>query len=317
MHGLILMNAFHTTDNVNNSDVPQFAVPVTCRRPRGSTSSATVRQSRVTVFALVPDFAGGAIKGELDVDFFGGQQPSTGGRTFPLLRIRRAMAELTWNRVALLVGQESPPIAAVSPSSHRQHRLPRVRRRRQSLALDPADPAERRLSPSAGGLPHRRRDRGARAHLGRGPGHLPHPARHRRAERTAVPPGKSARTLGHGDRAGELSAGGHYGWIVDAAGERVPSKALAVSIWTPLGARARASRAEGFTGQALAGLGGGGIGQNMVRDGVPVEPGRVGPAQPAAVGCSGRSAAGAGIDDPDDEDLGDASRLRNVAVEGI
>ena len=51
------------------------------------------------------------------MDFFGGQQPSTGGRTFPLLRVRRAVAELTWNRVALLVGQESPPIAAVSPSS--------------------------------------------------------------------------------------------------------------------------------------------------------------------------------------------------------
>src|SRR5688500_8086978 len=27
VHGLVLMNAFHTTDNVNNSDVPQFALP--------------------------------------------------------------------------------------------------------------------------------------------------------------------------------------------------------------------------------------------------------------------------------------------------
>ncbi|MBA3895070.1 MAG: hypothetical protein H0X69_15515 [Gemmatimonadales bacterium] len=117
VHGLILMNAFHTTDNVNNSDVPQFAVPPTPATPEASTSSATVRQSRVTVFALVPEFAGGAMSGELDVDFFGGQQPSTGGRTFPLLRIRRAVADLAWRRVALLIGQESPPIAAVSPSS--------------------------------------------------------------------------------------------------------------------------------------------------------------------------------------------------------
>jgi hypothetical protein len=117
VHGLILMNAFHTTANVNNSDVPQFAVPPTSTNPEASASSATVRQSRVTVFALVPDFAGGAIRSELDVDFFGGQQPSTGGRTFPLLRIRRAVAELAWNRVTLLIGQESPPIAAVSPSS--------------------------------------------------------------------------------------------------------------------------------------------------------------------------------------------------------
>ncbi len=117
LHGLILLNAFHTTDNVNNSDVPQFAVPPSDASPEASTSSATARQSRLTAFALVPEFAGGALESELDVDFFGGQQPSTGGRTFPLLRLRRAVAKLTWNQVALLVGQESPPIAEVSPSS--------------------------------------------------------------------------------------------------------------------------------------------------------------------------------------------------------
>jgi hypothetical protein len=43
LHGLILLNAFHTTDNVNNSDVPQFAVPPSDASPEASTSSATVR----------------------------------------------------------------------------------------------------------------------------------------------------------------------------------------------------------------------------------------------------------------------------------
>ncbi len=120
---------------------------------------------------------------------------------------------------------------------------------------------------------------------------------------------------GEGDRRGEVSAGGHYGWIVDAAGERVPSKALALSVWTPLGARLEL-RGEAFTGQALAGMGGGGIGQNMVRDGVPVRSKggwaqlNLRPTMQWEIG------GGAGIDDPDDEDLGDASRLRNVAVEG-
>src|SRR5688572_24629435 len=40
VHGLVLMNAFHTTDNVNNSDVPQFALPAGLA-PEASTSSAT------------------------------------------------------------------------------------------------------------------------------------------------------------------------------------------------------------------------------------------------------------------------------------
>ena len=63
--------------------------------------------------------------------------------------------------------------------------------------------------------------------------------------------------------------GGHYGWLVDAAGQRVDSRAAVASVWVPLGPRVEI-QAEGFTGQALAGLGGGGIGQSMVRDGVPV-----------------------------------------------
>src|SRR5919112_3164707 len=118
VHGLVLMNGFHTTEKVNNSDVPQFVLPAAPDdNPAASTTSASARQSRLTLIAPVPEFARGALRGELDVDFFGGQQPSSGGRTFPLLRLRRAFAELAWARFAVLVGQESPPIATVNPSS--------------------------------------------------------------------------------------------------------------------------------------------------------------------------------------------------------
>ncbi len=314
VHGLILMNAFHTTDNVNNSDVPQFAVPVAPPGTTVSTSSATVRQSRVTVFALVPEFASGAARGELDVDFFGGQQPSSGGRTFPLLRIRRAVAEVTWNRVALLVGQESPPIAAVSPSSLASIGfpefagagnlwlwIPQIR-----LSADLASNTALRFGAEIAALaPTSGEAQGS---------FLTQPDI---AERSGRPflQGRVRGRWGAGDQAGELSAGGHYGWIVDAAGERVPSKAVAISLWAPIG-RVLELRAEGFAGQALAGLGGGGIGQNMVRDAVPVRTKggwvqlNLRPSQHWELG------GGGGIDDPDDEDLGESSRLRNVAVEG-
>jgi hypothetical protein len=314
VHGLILMNAFHTTDNVNNSDVPQFAVPATATSPQASTSSATVRQSRVTLFALVPEFAGGVIEGELDVDFFGGQQPSTGGRTFPLLRIRRAVAELTWNRVALLVGQESPPIAAVSPSSLASIGFPDFAGAGNLWLWIPQIRLSGDLAP-AGGVRIGAEVAALAPTSGEAQGtFFTQPDI---AERSGRPflQGRLRGRWGEGERLGEVSAGGHYGWIVDASGNRVPSKALAVSIWTPIG-RWVELRGEGFTGQALAGLGGGGIGQNMVRDGVPVR----------AIGgwaqlnlrpsLQWEIGGGAGIDDPDDEDLGDASRLRNVAVEG-
>jgi hypothetical protein len=314
VHGLILMNAFHTTDNVNNSDVPQFAVPTMPTSPEASTSSATVRQSRVTVFALVPEFAGGAIKGELDVDFFGGQQPSTGGRTFPLLRVRRAVAELTWNQVALLVGQESPPIAAVSPSSLASIGFPDFAGAGNLWLWIP----QIRLSadfPPAGGL-RVGADVAALAPTSGEPqgAFLTQPDI---AERSGRPffQGRVRARWGEGERLGEVSAGGHYGWILDASGGRVPSKAVAVSIWTPVGSRVEL-RAEGFTGQALAGLGGGGIGQNMVRDGVAVRTVGGWAQLNLRPSIQWEIGGGAGIDDPDDEDLGDPSRLRNVAVEG-
>ncbi len=116
--GLVLMNGFYNSAKVNNSDVPQFALPPDPPGgPPASAAGATIRQSRLMLRASVPEWAGGAVSGELDVDFFGGQQPSTGGRTFPLIRLRRAFAELTWQHVAIFAGQESPPIAEVNPSS--------------------------------------------------------------------------------------------------------------------------------------------------------------------------------------------------------
>ena len=106
-------------------------------------------------------------------------------------------------------------------------------------------------------------------------------ARRDLAERSGRPylQGRVRARWGAGDEAAEVGLGGHYGWLVNAAGERVESRALAFSLWVPLGPKVEV-RAEGFTGQALAGLGGG------------------------------------GIDDHDDADLNVGSRLRNVSVEG-
>lgn len=309
------MNAFHTTDKVNNSDVPQFAVPAaTGDNPASDASSAAIRQSRLTLVGLVPEFGKGALRGELDVDFFGGQQPSTGGRTFPLLRIRRAFAELAWTRYALLVGQESPPIAMVSPSSLASIGfpgfagagnlwlwIPQVR-----LSADLVPEGGVRLGAELAVLAPTSGEAQAAFFT------QPDPA-----ERSGRPylQGRLRARWGAGETQAEVSAGGHYGWLVDTGGDRVDSRALAVSLWVPF-SPAVELRAEGFTGQALAGLGGGGIGQSMVRDGVPV--GSTGGwaqlnLKPTPAWELG---GGAGMDDPDDADLVAGSRLRNVAVEG-
>jgi hypothetical protein len=315
VHGLVLMNAFHTSDKTNNSDVPQFAVPADpADNPASSASGGTVRQSRVTVVALVPDFARGALRGELDVDFYGGQQPSTGGRTFPLLRIRRAFAELTWNRVTVLAGQESPPIAMVSPSSlaaigfpefagsgNLWLWLPQVR-----LSGDLAPMGALRIGAEVAALaPTSGEPQGA---------FLTQPDVAERSGRPFLQARVRAR-WGATEDPGELSVGGHYGWIVGTAGTRVPSRAAAVSLWTPV-SRWLEVRAEAFTGQALAGLGGGGIGQNMARDGVPVRTTGGWVQLNLRPSTAWEIGGGFGMDDPDDEDLLPTSRLRNRSVEG-
>ena len=315
VHGLVLMNAFHTSDKTNNSDVPQFALPADpADNPASTASGGTVRQSRVTVTALVPDFARGALRGELDVDFYGGQQPSSGGRTFPLLRIRRAFVELAWNRLTVLAGQESPPIAMVSPSSLAAIGFPEFAGAGNLWLWLP------QVRLAAGLAPRGTLLLGAEVAAlapASGEGQAAFFTQPDIAERSGRPflQGRLRARWGRPEEPGELSVGGHYGWIVDAAGERVASRAAAISVWTPL-SRWVELRAEGFTGQALAGLGGGGIGQNMVRDGVPVRT-RGGWVQlnlrPSAAWEIG---GGLGIDDPDDEDLLPSSRLRNRAVEG-
>ena len=315
MHGLLLMNGFHTSAKTNNSDLPQFALPPDpADNPAASASGGTVRQSRVTVTALVPEFAGGALRGELDVDFFGGQQPSTGGRTFPLLRIRRVFAELIWNRVTLLVGQESPPIAMVSPSSLASIGLPGFAAAGNLWLWLPQVRLSGDLAPTGG---VRVGAEVAALAPTAGEAQAPFLTQPDIAERSGRPflQGRVRARWGGPEEPGEVSVGGHYGWIVDAAGDRVPSKAAALSVWTPI-SRVLELRAEGFTGQALAGLGGGGIGQNMVQDGVPVRSTGGWVQLNLRPSPGWEFGGGVGLDDPHDEDLVAPARLRNLAVEG-
>ncbi|MDX2194376.1 MAG: hypothetical protein NW201_13555 [Gemmatimonadales bacterium] len=260
--GQLLLHGFWNGDRVNNTDVPTIALPAAA--PGGlpdENVGGALRQTRLGVNAFLEGFAGGNLRAEVDVDFFGGQQPSSGGRTFPLLRLRRAVMEQRWQHVHVLVGQEGPPVLDVNPSSlaaigtplaasagNLWLWLPQVR-----VTGLTGEPGTVRvgvegavLAPTAGepvdafNVQPDRAERSARPYL-------------------------QARALvrwGEGDDAGELSLGGHLGWLAVAGGRRVPSRAAAVSVRAPLG-RLVELRGEAFTGQALAGLGGGGIGQNL------------------------------------------------------
>lgn len=314
--GLVLMNGFYNSAKVNNSDVPQFVVPPDpVGGPPASAAGATMRQSRLTLRVSVPEWAGGAVTGELDVDFFGGQQPSGGGRTFPLVRLRRAFAEVSWAHVAVFAGQESPPIAAVNPSSLASLGFPEFAGAGNLWLWIPQIRVQgiTNLTPSARlGL-----EVAALAPTS-GDAQTAFLTQPDIAERSSRPylQGRVHATWGQPGQEGELSIGGHYGWLAVGPDRREHSKAIAMSLWTTLVPHFEV-RAEAFAGQALAGLGGGGIGQSFGLDSVPVRTKggwvqlNVRPSEMWEIGV------GAGMDDPDDDDLDPATaRLRNLALEG-
>ena len=256
--GTVLVKAFGNTRRVNNVDNAQFVLPdlvTTTFVDRGM--GMAIRETRLGLSYTVPDVLGGTFTGDLDVDFNGGVVPSSGGRTFPLIRLRTARGIVRWGDTHLLIGQESPLISGLNPATLASVGTPtfaaagnlwlwlpqlrvgvqrgsRVRYGVQGAVLAPTsgdptgpfdtdnDVAERSQRPFLQ----------ARAHLSLGPVELSR----------------------------EIGCGVHQGWLVPLDSTET-SRAIACDLLLPLTDRLEL-RGEYFTGQGLRGLGGGGIGQN-------------------------------------------------------
>src|SRR5881409_929127 len=311
--GLVLVNGFFTNARVNNSDVPQF---VDSLAP-ASAVGGTIRQTRLGLLMTDPDVLHGSFAGEVDVDFFGGQQPSSGGRTFPLLRLRRAVGILSWPHAQLLFGQESPLVAERSPRSLASVGFPDFAAAGNLWLWLP----QFRVTAEAGYTLRLAVQAAVLAPTARTAQGL-FATQPDSAERSRRPYLQSRVRIGWGatDDPSEIAIGGHQGWL--ASGDSLfQSQAVTVDTRVKLGVVELIG--EGFVGKALAGLGGGGIGQSLGPPplGVPVRTKggwgqlniRLRPEVMFGGGC--------GIDDPDDRDLEDVlgnpqGRLKNFVCEG-
>ncbi|MEK7400857.1 MAG: hypothetical protein AABZ80_00690 [Gemmatimonadota bacterium] len=115
--GRVLMNGFANSRRVNNVDNPQFVRPDTIAGFPSRGAGMAIRHTRLGLLMRVPEVWGGSFTGDIEADFSGGQQPSSGGRTFPLLRLRTARGVIRWSNAELLVGQESPLVSGLNPVS--------------------------------------------------------------------------------------------------------------------------------------------------------------------------------------------------------
>jgi hypothetical protein len=309
--GRVVANAFFNNGKVNNSDVPQFVLPPDPPVLPASAAGASVRQSRITITTFAPDVLGASFSGELDVDFFGGQQPSSGGRTFPLVRLRRTRAELTWPHAWVLLGQEAPPIAELNPSSLAQMGFPGFAGSGNLWLWIP----QVRAGIEAGSVVRVGLEASALAPTSADPqdAFLTQPDRAERSRRPYAQ-GRLRIRWDQPRTSGEISLGGHYGWLATTDSTLVTSRAVAASFLVAMGPVE--VRGEAFTGEALAGLGGGAIGQSLGLAGVPVSTKgawlqlNIKPTETWEVG------GGYSGDDPDDADLNPLNaRLENITWE--
>jgi hypothetical protein len=314
--GTILWNAFSTSGRTNNFDLPQFVLrPTFADSGRdGSGFGMTVRQTRLGVRAFWPEVGGAEVRAEIDADFYGGQQQSGFGDLFPLARVRRAVVDIRWDRGTLLIGQEVPLVAEYNPVSLATVGLSGLSSSGNLWLWLPQIRGGWRV---ARGARVRLDLEGAFAAMGgnEASGELfTQPDRVEQSDRPAV----QARAIvrwGTADRPGEVSLGAHRAWLAGPADSLIASHAVVAAWRIPLGTHLSLT-GEAFRGQALAGLGGGGVGQLLGPGDVPVRS-RGAWAQgvfqlPRAVQLT----FGGGFDDPTDADVGvgDSGRLRNGTI---
>lgn len=318
LNGRVVMNAFSNERIVNNVDDPQFV--------RRDTSAAVplhglgggVRQTMLGFRANASEVLGGTFHGVMDVDFYGGQEPSSGGRTFPLLRIRTAHGTLSWSHGEILAGQEIPlfsPLNPVSPAAVGTPEfvaagnlwlwLPQLRGTVETgsnvkFALQGAV-----LAPTSGDA------------VGAFDTDFDAAERSRRPYLES----RVRARWGEFEMAGEVGCSAHVGWVSVPAATRVDPDSMLTS--KAFGCDAKVPftnwlelRGEAYTGQLMRGLGGGAIAQGVGMNGKPVR-NDAGWAQlnvhPPASAWSG--GVGCGQDHPRASDLpiDGTARLRNTS----
>jgi hypothetical protein len=310
-NGRVLVTGFSNSRRVNNVDVPLFVRPDTASGlPQGGAGMA-IRQTTLGLAVTAPHVFGGNFRGDVDVDFFGGQQPSTGGRTFPLLRLRPARAMVKWTQGEFMIGQDAPLIAALNPVSLASIGtpgfagagnlwlwLPQIRAGLETGGIISIGIQGAVLAPTSGD-----------------PANV-FDTDNDVAEKSSRPylQGRVHVRWGADEMEGDIGFGVHQGWIAAKGDSLLTSSAVAIDVKLPI-TKWFEIRGEAFQGQALKGLGGGGIGQGFGVNGVPVHTSggwaqvNFKPSSRVLLG------AGYGMDDPRDSDLPAGSRLKNVVRE--
>lgn len=252
--GRVATHVFRNDRAVNNTDNPQFALNVP---PEGGLGMS-LRQTRVRIaLSGLPRTLGGEALADMDVDFYGGQQPSSGGRHFPLLRVRTARGFIRWSNAEVMIGQESPLMNGVDPVSPAAIGTPLFATAGNLWLWLP----QARVSAFTQG-PVRLGWQVAVLAPTSGDAAGAFDTENDRAEASMRPFLQTRAFARFGDDVAqsEVGCGAHHGWL-DVAGALERTGAIGCD--AVIAAAMVELRGEFVSGQALRGLGGGGVGQNF------------------------------------------------------
>lgn len=308
--GRALVHVVRNDARVNNVDVPTFARPDSGTGPQGG-MAMTIRQTTLGLAFTASDIAGGTFHGDIDADFYGGQQPSGGGRTFPLVRLRTARGTLAWSKGFVMVGQEQPLISNLDPVSLASVGVPGFTAAGNLwLWLPQLRGGVHTAGPLRFGV-----EAAVLAPTSGDPAGL-FDTQFDAAERTSTPylQGQLRMEWGEDERRGFVTAGYHTGKVADATDVERTSEAVAATVKLPIGSRLEL-RGEFFDGQLLRGLGGGGIGQGFGPGGVPVRTQGLWAQLNVQASTRVLFGVGGGFDDPRTGDVAIGGREHNGVIE--
>jgi hypothetical protein len=114
--GIVLLNAFKNDSRVENVELPGLAL-----RPNatdtGGTFGMTALQSAVGFETYGPELGSGRVSAGLQMDFFGEAPSSAHSASWGSFRLRTATVRVDWARTSLVVGQDTPFVSPLSPTS--------------------------------------------------------------------------------------------------------------------------------------------------------------------------------------------------------
>ena len=123
LSGIALFNAFGTSGQVDNLDLPSIALPRFAGYSEGGTG-ASVRQSIIGLTGIGPELFGAHTSADLQMDFYGGLPAGYGSSGSGIAHVRLARIRFDWKNTSAIAGLDYPFFSPNLPTTYMSVAVP-------------------------------------------------------------------------------------------------------------------------------------------------------------------------------------------------